>query len=75
MHEDARMVAEQIVEGLGAVDGAHNITLDYYRTQADLDEAQIGSGTDEPVGYVNARTRLVGQLLDREEIAYTYRYA
>lgn len=54
--------------------GARDLQLDYWRTQDELDAAQLGSGVDEPIGYVNARTRLVGQLLDKAEVPYTYRY-
>lgn len=75
MHEDARSIAEQVIESLRGVNGPRDLALDYYRTQEDLDAVQLGSGADEPVGYVNARMRLVGQLLDKAEIPYTYRYA
>lgn len=73
MHEDARLIAEQIIESCVALPGAHDLQLDYYRTQACLDAVQLPDH-DEPVGYVNARMRLVGQLLDKAEIPYTYRY-
>lgn len=73
LHEDARSIADQIIGSMAGVKGPHGLTLDYYRTQDDLDAAQ--DGADEPVGYVNARMRLVGQLLDRAEVPYSYRYA
>lgn len=73
MHEDARLIAEQIIESCKGVPGAHDLQLDYYRTQEDLDAVQLPDA-DEPVGYVNARMRLVGQLLDKAEVPYTYRY-
>ena len=72
LHEDARNIAEQIMENVP--EGAHDLQLDYYRTQEDLDVVQLPDA-DEPVGYVNARMRLVGQLLDKAEVPYTYRYA
>lgn len=71
MYQDAREMAEQIVASLP--EGARDLTLDYYRTQEELDAVQL-PGADEPVGYVNARMRLVGQMLDAKEIPYTYRY-
>lgn len=71
MYQDAREMAEQIVASLP--EGARDLTLDYYRTQEELDAVQL-PGADEPVGYVNARMRLVGQMLDAKEISYTYRY-
>ncbi len=75
LHQDAREIAEQIMESLESFpNGIQKLELDYYRTQEALDNVQLGTGTDEPVGYVNARTRLVGQLLDRAEVPYTYRY-
>lgn len=74
MHEDARLIAQHIIESLDTVDGAHDMQLEYYRTQEQLDDAQRGSGADEPIGYVNARMRLVGELLEQQEIPYTFRY-
>lgn len=74
MHQDAREIAEQIVESLSTIENPQDLQLDYYRKQEDLDAVQLGSGIDEPVGYYNARMRLVGQLLDKAEIPYTYRY-
>lgn len=75
LHEDARSIADQIAESVRGIEGARDVTLDYYRTQSDLDAAQLGTGIDEPVGYTNARMRIVGHLLDRAEIPHTYRYA
>ena len=74
MHQDAREIAQQILDSLETVPGVHDLQLDYYRTQDDLDAVQLPD-VDEPVGYVNARMRLVGQLLDKAEIPYTYRNA
>ena len=71
MHEDARQIAIQIIDSLP--EGAKDLVLDYYRTQEDLDSVQLPEA-DEPVGYVNARTRLVGQMLDAKEIKYSYAY-
>ena len=71
MYQDAREIVEQIIASLP--EGARDLTLDYYRTQEELDAVQLPDA-DEPVGYVNARTRLVGQMLDAKEIHYTYRY-
>lgn len=47
--------------------------LRYYRTQEQLDAAQLPD-TDEPYGYANARMREVARLLDKAEIQYTYSY-
>lgn len=71
MHQDAREIADQIVASLP--NGATDLELNYFRTQEALDAVQLPDA-DEPVGYVNARMRLVGQLLDREEVKYTYQY-
>lgn len=71
MYEDARQITKQIIESLP--EGAKDLVLDYYRTQEDLDSVQLPEA-DEPVGYVNARTRLVGQMLDAKEIKYSYAY-
>lgn len=71
MYEDARHITTQIIESL--TEDAKDLVLDYYRTQEDLDSVQLPEA-DEPVGYVNARTRLVGQMLDAKEIKYSYAY-
>lgn len=71
MYQDAREIVEQIISSLP--DGAKDLYLDYYRTQEELDAVQLPNA-DEPVGYVNARMRLVGQMLDEREIHYNYRY-
>lgn len=71
MHEDARQIATQIIDSLPK--GATDLCLDYYRTQEDLDSMQLPNA-DEPVGYVNARTRLVGQMLEMKEVKYSYAY-
>lgn len=73
LYEDARLIAEQIIESTQAIEGAHGLTLDYYRTQEELDAVQLPDA-DEPVGYVNARMRLVGHLLDKAEVPYTFEY-
>lgn len=70
MHEDAREIAERIAE----TSQGGEVSLDYYRTQADLDAVQLDGGMDEPVGYHNARMRLIGDLLDRAEIPHTFAY-
>lgn len=71
MYQDAREIVEQIISSLP--EGAKDLVLDYYRTQEDLDSVQLPE-VDDPVGYVNARTRLVGQMLDAKEIKYSYAY-
>ena len=75
MHEDARIIACQIAESFAEVPGAGEVVLGYYRTQDALDVAQAGSGADEPVGYANARIRLVARLLEQKEIPYRYEFA
>lgn len=74
MHQDAREIAERIIQSCNDIEGAHDLTLDYYRTQEALDVVQLKDGADEPVGYANARMRLVGQLLDDMGVPYTYGY-
>lgn len=71
MYQDAREIVEKIISNLP--EGAKDLVLDYYRTQDDLDSVQL-SEVDEPVGYVNARTRIVGQILEAKEIKYSYAY-
>lgn len=50
-------------------DGAKDPILDYYRTQEELDGVQLLN--TEAVGYVNARMRLVGQMLDKNTVIDT----
>lgn len=74
MHEDAREAAREIAESYKAADGAGDVAIDYYRNQEQLDEVQLSGGVDEPVGYCNARARLIGNLLDKAEVPYTFEY-
>lgn len=67
--EDARDAADRIVAGCGSGDA---VSLTYYRTQDQFEDG--GTGIDEPVGYANARTRAIGDLLEKAEVPYTYRY-
>lgn len=73
LYEDARELAEAMRGSLNAVGGAE-VTLSYYRTQEQLDEVQLKTGVDEPVGYYNARMRAVARLLEQAEVPYTYDY-
>lgn len=73
LYQDAREIAEQIINSVKSV-GGEEVILRYYRTQEQLDQHQLVNGVDEPIGYVNARTREVARLLDRAEIKYTYSY-
>lgn len=73
MYEDAREIAEQIIESF-EVKQDSDMELDYYRTQTDLNSVQMGISSYEPVGYVNARMRAIAHLLDKAEIPYTYNY-
>lgn len=50
------------------------VALPYYRTQHDLDAVQLARGIDEPVGYHNARTRMVAQMLSEREVPYEFVY-
>lgn len=72
LYQDAREVAEQIIDSVKAT-GGKEVQLRYYRTQEQLDTVQLPD-TDEPYGYANARTREVARLLDKAEIPYTYSY-
>lgn len=72
MHQDARELADQMVDSFSR--GSSEIVLDYHRTQESLDDVQLGAGLDEPVGYYNARMRLIGMLLDKAEVPYTFEY-
>ena len=74
LYADARELAGEITASL-EVEGGREVVLDYYRTQGDLDAVQLDAGTDEPVGYHNARMRAIGRILEQMELPYTYRYA
>lgn len=74
MFADAQNIADKIAESLASTKGARDLRIDYCRDQSMLDEIQRGTGTDEPVGYYNARMRLVGHLLDCADISYTFDY-
>lgn len=50
------------------------VALPYYRTQGDLDAVQLAQGIDEPVGYYNARTRMIAQMLAEREVPYEFVY-
>lgn len=73
LHQDAREIADQIIDSIKATNGK-TVTLQYFRTQEDLDAVQLKDGIDEPVGYNNARTRLIAQHLEQAEIPYNYQY-
>ena len=73
MQADAQEIADAIAQSVQETDGML-VELDYYRTQEDLDAVQLGSGVDEPVGYVNARARLVAMMLEGAGIACGFRY-
>ena len=72
LYQDAREIAQQIIESVKATGGTE-VLLRYYRTQEQLDAVQLPD-TDEPYGYANARTREVARLLDKAEVPYTYSY-
>ena len=50
------------------------VALPYYRTQSDLDAVQLSQGIDEPVGYHNARMRMIAQMLAEREVPYKFMY-
>lgn len=70
MVTDARETVEQIM----ATRNGQTVALPYYRTQADLDAVQLAQGIDEPVGYHNARTRMVAQMLAANGMPYEFVY-
>lgn len=71
MHHDARELADRIE---ATYQGVGDVLLDYHRTQESLDAAQASTGTDEPVGYHNARTRLIAYLLEQDGVPVTFVY-
>ena len=73
MERDARELARAMVASLREAGGSE-VVLDYHRTQEGLDAVQLGCGMDEPVGYFNARMRLVGSLLGEAGVPHTYAY-
>ncbi len=60
LEEEARASCAKLLS-MHRGDGAPFVT--YYRTQEQLDAAQLPCGLDRPVGYVNATTRRAVQLL------------
>ena len=67
---DAREGVEQIM----AARTGQVIALPYYRTQGELDSVQLAKGIDEPVGYHNARMRMIAQMLSEREVPYEFVY-
>ncbi len=67
---DARDAVEQIMSSRTT----QVVALPYYRTQGDLDAVQLAQGIDEPVGYHNARTRMIAQMLAEREVPYEFVY-
>lgn len=67
---DARDAVEQIMSSRTT----QVVALPYYRTQHDLDAVQLAQGIDEPVGYHNARTRMVAQMLAANGMPYEFVY-
>ena len=67
---DAREAVEQIM----ATRNGQTVALPYYRTQGELNCVQLAQGIDEPVGYHNARTRMVAQMLSEREVPYEFVY-
>lgn len=72
LYQDAREIAEQIIQSVKAVNGKE-VQLCYYRTQEQLDVVQLPD-VDEPYGYANARTREIARLLEAAEVQYSYSY-
>lgn len=67
---DAREAVEQIM----ATRNGQTVALPYFRTQDELDAVQLAQGIDEPVGYHNARMRMIAQMLSEREIPYAFVY-
>lgn len=67
---DAREGVEQIM----AARIGQTIALPYFRTQDELDAVQLAQGIDEPVGYHNARMRMIAQMLSEREVPYELVY-
>lgn len=61
---EAREYASQLAAEVHAAQAEHpdaevSVPIVYYRSQAELDAAQLAEGFDYPVGVVNAKSRLV----------------
>lgn len=69
---DARCAADEIAMTYNEHEGGE-VRIDYYRMQEDLDAVQLPDA-DEPVGYANARARLIGEYLEPHGIPYTFVY-
>lgn len=67
---DAREAVEQIM----AARTGQTVALPYFRTQDELDAVQLAQGIDEPVGYHNARMRMIAQMLSEREVPYEFVY-
>lgn len=57
---------------LMATRNGQTVALPYYRTQDEMDAVQLAQGIDEPVGYRNARTRMIAQMLAEREVPYEF---
>lgn len=73
-HDAMVMDARDAVEQIMSSRTTQVVALPYYRTQHDLDAVQLAQGIDEPVGYHNARTRMVAQMLAEREVPYEFVY-
>ena len=62
------------VEQIMAARIGQTIALLYFRTQDELDAVQLAQGIDEPVGYHNARMRMIAQMLSEREVPYEFVY-
>ena len=73
-HDAMVMDAREAVEQIMATRNGQTVALPYFRTQAELNCVQLAQGIDEPVGYHNARTRMVAQMLAEREVPYEFVY-
>ena len=73
-HDALVMDARDAVEQIMSSRTTQVVALPYYRTQDDLDAVQLAQGIDEPVGYHNARTRMIAQMLAEREVPYEFVY-
>lgn len=73
-HDALVMDARDAVEQIMSSRTTQVVALPYYRTQAELNCVQLAQGIDEPVGYHNARTRMIAQMLSEREVPYEFVY-
>lgn len=73
--EELEQEAREAVAAVKSMDrGDAPIAMTYYRTQEELDSVQLAAGLDRSLGYANAITRRIMQLLHESRIEFDIYY-